>query len=51
MQHLEGSGTPVQYVGRTVLNPLNAELSPMCHLLSLLGAHHILDVSMIRVKG
>jgi len=26
MQHLEGSGTPVLYIGRTVLNPLNAEL-------------------------
>jgi hypothetical protein len=31
-------------------NPLNAELSPICHLLALLGAHHILHVSRIRVK-
>jgi hypothetical protein len=51
MEQLEGSGTPVLYVGRTVLNPLNAELNPICHLLALLGAHHILHVSRIRVKG
>jgi len=51
MQHLEGSGTPVLYIGRTVLNPLNAKLNPICHLLALLGAHHIFHVSRIRVKG
>ena len=32
------------------LNPLNAELNPICHLLALLGARHILHVSRIRVK-
>jgi hypothetical protein len=37
MQHLEGCGTPVLYIGRTVLNPLNAELNPICHSLILLG--------------
>jgi len=26
-------------------NPLNAELNPMCPLLALFGAHHILHVS------
>jgi len=31
-------------------SPLNAELNPICHLLALLGAHHILHVSRIRVK-
>ena len=31
-------------------NPLNAELNPVCYLLALLGAHHILHVSRIRVK-
>jgi hypothetical protein len=31
-------------------NPLNAELNPICHLLALLGAHHILHVCRIRVK-
>ena len=28
-----------------VIKPLNAELNPICHLLSLLGAHHIFHVS------
>jgi hypothetical protein len=51
MQHQEGSCTPVLYIGRTVLNPSNAELILICHLLALLGAHHILHVSRIRVKG
>jgi hypothetical protein len=32
------------------INPLNAELNPMFHLLALLGAHHILHVSRIRYK-
>ena len=29
------------------LNPLNAELNPICYLLALLGAHHFLHVSRI----
>jgi hypothetical protein len=33
------------------INPLNAELNLICHLLALLGAHHILHVSGIRVKA
>jgi len=33
-----------------MFNPLNAELNPICHLLAVLGAHHILHVSRIRVK-
>jgi len=32
-------------------NPLNAELNPICHLLALLGAHHVLYVSRIRVNS
>ena len=32
------------------LTPLNAELNPTCHLLALLGAHHILHVSRIRAN-
>ena len=32
------------------LSPLNAELNPVCYLLALLGAHHFLHVSRIRVK-
>jgi hypothetical protein len=30
--------------------PLNAELNPICHLLALVGAHHIVHVSRLRVK-
>jgi hypothetical protein len=30
---------------------LNNELNPNCHLLAILGAHHILHVGRIRVKG
>ena len=33
-----------------LINTLNAELNPICHLLRLLGAHHILHVSRLRVK-
>ena len=32
------------------INPLNTELDPICHLLALLGAHHILHISRVRVK-
>ena len=32
------------------INPLNAKLNPICHLLALLGAHHILHISRIRVE-
>ena len=32
------------------LNTLNPELNPICYLLALLGAHHFLHVSRIRVK-
>jgi hypothetical protein len=35
---------------RFVINPLNAKLNPICYLLALLGAHHILHVSRVRVK-
>jgi hypothetical protein len=30
------------------INPLNAELNPIRHLLALAGAHHFVDVSRIR---
>ena len=37
--------------GSTVFfNPLNAELNPIRHLLALIGAHHIVHVSRVRVK-
>jgi len=50
----EGGGSCI--LGRILLlkkiafNPLNAELNPTCHLLALLGAHHILHVSRLRFK-
>ena len=33
------------------INPLNAKLNPICHLLVLLESHHILHFSRIRVNG
>ena len=33
-----------------VINPLNAELNPICHLLALLGGATIVVVSSLRVK-
>ena len=41
-------------VGKNIINyinPLNAELNPICCLLALLGAHHFLHVSRKRVKS
>jgi hypothetical protein len=50
-----GGGPPFgQYryhISRSLFNPLNAALNPICHLLALLRAHHILHVSRVRVKG
>jgi len=37
-------------VSSPFLNPLKPELNPICYLLALLGAHHFLHVSRIRVK-
>ena len=39
------------YLLARVLNPLNAQLNPICHLLALLGVHNFLHVSRIRVKS
>ena len=36
---------------RPRINPLKPELIPICYLLALLGAHHFLHVSRIRVKS
>ena len=33
-----------------IINPLNAKLNPIRHLLALVGAHHILHVSRIRLQ-
>jgi len=32
------------------INPLNAELYPICHLVALLGAHYIFHVRGLRVN-
>ena len=34
----------------SIINPLNAELNPVRHLLALEGARHIVHVSRIRVN-
>jgi hypothetical protein len=39
-----------QFILLIYFNPLNAELSPIRHLLALAGAHHFVHVSRIRVK-
>jgi len=38
-------------VHHRTINPLDPELNPICYLLALLGAHHFLHVSRIRVKS
>jgi len=58
--HITGKNTGCwSYVGRQggvssimqgVVNPLNAELKPIRQPLALLGVHHILHVTGIRVK-
>jgi len=43
--------TPCRYGFKLfAINPSNAELNLICHLLALLGAHHILHVRRIRVN-
>ena len=42
--------TITDYQSTRFINPLNPELNPICYLLALLGAHHFLHVSRIRVK-
>ena len=52
-QHLNHCATAVpQWKLRRIpnINPLNVKLNPTCHLLALLGAHHIFHISRIRVK-
>ena len=41
----------ITYYAVCWINPLNTELNPICYLLALLGAHHFLHVSRIRVKS
>jgi hypothetical protein len=42
--------TPPHLKERFFINPLNAELNPNGHLLAMVGAHHFVHVSRIRVK-
>jgi len=44
------SANIAQQSAGSIINTLNAELNPICHLLALLEAHHILHVGRIRVK-
>jgi len=48
--HQLDAQTSCLFTYNILINPLNAELNPICHLLELLGAHPILHVSRIRVK-
>ena len=52
--HCSGCGGGIVMGGVSLvscgLNPLSPELNPICYLLALLGAHHFLHVSRIRVK-
>ena len=46
-QHLSGHTLQERVA---TFNPLKPELNPICYLLALLGDHHFLHVSRIRVK-
>jgi len=48
-QHSEGTWWS-RVTAPVFINPLKTELNSICHLLALLGAHHIIHVSRIRVK-
>ena len=45
-----GRGLPLPLPSVTGINHLNPELNPICYFLALLGAHHFLHISRIRVK-
>ena len=45
------SGCTGTVIGVEGFNPLKPELNPICYLLALLGAHHFLHVSRIRIKS
>jgi len=51
VSELSFSAYIMSVITQHLINPLNAELNPICHLLALLGAHHILHISRIRVKN
>ena len=43
-------GISLPKMDRNSVNPLNAELNPIRHLLALVGARHIVHVSRVRVN-
>ena len=47
---IKAEGRTIRFEILQLINPLNPELNPICYLLALLGAHHFLHVSRIRVK-
>ena len=42
---------PFDKKNKQIINPLNAELNPICPFLTLFGAHHIFDFSRLRVNN
>jgi hypothetical protein len=40
----------IEVIISVLYNPLRTQLNPICHFLALLGTHHILHVSSLRVK-
>ena len=48
---VQGCTVPLPYYYIYLINSLNAESNPICHLLALLGGHHILHVGRIRVTA
>ena len=47
---VQETGSIINQENTKYISPLNPELNPICYLLALLGAHHFLHVSRIRVK-
>jgi hypothetical protein len=43
-------GKPLSHMKTIQLALIYAQLNPICHLLALLGSHHIFHVGRIRVK-
>jgi len=50
LSHIDPVDVLTSHFLKNHLNPLNPELNPICYLLPLLGAHHFLHVSRIRLK-
>ena len=52
IEKLKRRKTPgIDQIPEELINTFSAKLNPICHALTLLGAHHILHASRIRVKG